>query len=147
MATGKLDMIWLKRGKRAPMDMKTSATIQERHGLIGNANIGGKRQITIIHKEVWDTLKHTLSDEVEPVMRRANLMVSGVPLAGTRGKTLQIGSCRIRINGETLPCERMDQAFSGLRDALKPDWGGGIYGEALNDGEIRVGDEVKWLED
>jgi len=72
-------------------------------------------------------------------------MVSGIKLADTRGQVLQIGGCRVRIYGETRPCEVMDEALSGLRESLGDGWGGGAFGEVLDDGEIAVGDEVKWL--
>jgi hypothetical protein len=38
----------------------------------------------------------------------------------------------------------MDEACPGLRAALRPDWGGGAFGEALDDGRIAVGDLVRW---
>ncbi len=144
--TGILEAIWLKRMKLGPMDAKTDAQLLAGTGLAGNANQGGRRQVTIIEKEVFDILKQTLSDKIEPSMRRANLMVSGIRLADSRGRVLQIGACRIHIMGETLPCERMNQAYPGLREALKPNWGGGVYGVVLDDGGIRVGDAVRWVD-
>ena len=98
--------------------------------------------MTIIERERWDALMQQLGADLSPSSRRANLMVSGVPLAGMRGRTLRIGSCRVRIYGETKPCERMDEALPGLRQAMRPDWGGGAFGEILDDGVIRVGDAV-----
>jgi MOSC domain-containing protein YiiM len=29
---------------------------------------------------------------------------------------------------------------------MREDWGGGIFAEVLDDGEIAVGDEVRWEE-
>jgi MOSC domain-containing protein YiiM len=96
---------------------------------------------------VFDALRSELGPAVDPVMRRANLLVRGVRLAGTRGRTLAIGAVKVRIHGETRPCHQMDEALPGLRAALEPDWRGGVFGEVLDDGEIAVGDPVRWLED
>jgi MOSC domain-containing protein YiiM len=49
---------------------------------------------------------------------------------------------RVRIYGETRPCEQMEAAVPGLRDAMSVPWGGGAHGEVLDDGEIAVGDPV-----
>lgn len=57
---------------------------------------------------------------------------------------LRVGPCRLRIRGETRPCERMDEAHRGLRAALGDHWGGGAYAEVLDDGAIAVGDAVTW---
>jgi MOSC domain-containing protein YiiM len=92
---------------------------------------------------VFDGLRASLDPSIEPSMRRANLMVSGIRLEGVRQQALWIGSCRIELIGETRPCEQMDEAFQGLRSALDPAWGGGAYGKVLVGGEIRVGDEVR----
>ncbi len=128
------------------MDAKGTATLIANKGLEGNANQGGKRQVTILEKEVWDSVLAQLGVSADPAARRANLLISGgLNLANTNGQVLQIGNCQIRIYGETKPCKIMDKVQPGLREALKPNWGGGAYGEILNDADISVGDEVRWV--
>src|SRR6185436_15244595 len=113
-------------------------------GLRGNANYGGRRQVTIISAERWAELGRTLAAAIDPAVRRANLLVSGVDLVETRGRILRIGVCRVAIGGETRPCERMDEAHRGLQEAMRVRWGGGVWAEVLDDGEIRAGDVVAW---
>ncbi|MBO0799796.1 MAG: MOSC domain-containing protein [Blastocatellia bacterium] len=144
MTTGKLSKIWIKRMKRGPMDSVESAQLIAGRGLLGNANQGGRRQVTLIEQEVWEKLMKQFGSALPPSTRRANLMISGIELASSRGRILHIGECRIRIFGETKPCERMDGALPGLKDAMYGFWRGGAFGEALDDGRINVGDEVWW---
>jgi MOSC domain-containing protein YiiM len=40
----------------------------------------------------------------------------------------------------------MDEALWGLRRAMGVDWGGGVFAQVLDDGEIAVGDEVAWVD-
>ena len=142
---GRLDAIWIKRARLGPMDPVERATLIAERGLEGTANQGGRRQVTIIARETWDRLMGELEAAVDPSARRANLMVSGLDLEESRERILRVGGCRIWIRGETRPCERMDQALPGLRDAMRARWGGGAYGVVLEDGEIRVGDSVEWV--
>ena len=142
---GRLEAIWIKRARLGPMDAVERVTLVAERGLLGNADQGGRRQVTIIARETWDRLMGELGAAVDPSARRANLMVSGLDLEESRERILQVGGCRIRIRGETRPCERMDEALPGLRDAMRPRWGGGVYGTVLEDGEIGVGDMADWV--
>ena len=89
-------------------------------------------------------LMEVLGADIDPSVRRANLMVSGISLERTRGRILRIGTVRLRINGETRPCERMEEAHPGLQAATQRRWGGGAFAKALDDGRICVGDPVAW---
>jgi MOSC domain-containing protein YiiM len=143
---GSLDAIWIKRARLGPMDPAPSSDLIPNRGIVGNANQGGKRQVTIIEREVWAWMMRELGGSVDPSARRANLMVSRVSLGDSRGRILRVGNCRLRIYGETKPCERMDQALQGLRELMYPDWRGGAFAEILDGGTIEVGDDVWWEE-
>lgn len=139
---GRIEAIWLKRAVRGPMDPVAEATLVADEGIEGDANSGrSRRQVTIIEREVFERVRETLPD-AEPSMRRANFMVSGIRLEGSRGRVLTLGDVRVRLDGETRPCERMDGQCPGLTAALEPGWGGGAYGVVLDDGPARVGDAV-----
>src|SRR6476661_967290 len=131
---GRLEHIWLKRAKGGPMDRVDAALLEVNGGLRGNANRGGKRQVTIISQERWAELMVALGAEVPPSARRANLMVSGLDLANSRGRVLRVGTTRLLINGETRPCERMEAAHAGLQALMKDRWGGGAFAEVLDGG-------------
>jgi MOSC domain-containing protein YiiM len=139
--------IWLKRFKRGPMDPQETATLRAGKGLVGNANQGGRRQVTLLEEESWSDALAELGEDLAPATRRANLLLAGIRLEGTRGRILRVGSCRLRIFCENVPCERMDEARRGLKAALKPHWRAGACAEVIEGGEIRVGDEVGWEEE
>ena len=142
--TGRLEAIWVKRAKAGPMDPVDRALLEDGMGLRGNANRGGRRQVTIISAERWRELMEALGADLDPSARRANLMVSGLDLQASRGKTLRIGATRLRINGETRPCEQMEEAHAGLQALMRERWGGGAYADVVEGGVIAVGDEVSW---
>jgi len=143
---GRLVAIWVKRFKRGPMDPKPEAALVAGRGIEGNANQGGKRQVTILSSEAWREMMAEVGGDVDPSTRRSNFMVSGIDFTDSRGRILEIGDVRILIHGETRPCELMDEAHDGLRSAMASPWRGGAFGEVLDDGAVSVGDPVSWRE-
>ncbi len=138
----RLEQIWIKRMRGGPMDPAQQASLKAGRGIVGNANQGGKRQVTIVSNKHWNDVTTPLGHAPDPRLRRANLLVSDIDFTDARGKILKIGSVHIRIYGETRPCEQMEAAAPGLQAAMQVPWGGGAFGEVINDGEITVGDAV-----
>jgi MOSC domain-containing protein YiiM len=139
---GRVEAIWIKRAHRLPMMEVAEARLIAGQGLADSVDRSRRRQITLVEREIWERMVGALGGDLSPSRRRANLLVSGLPLAGTRGRTLLIGSVRLVIGGELKPCERMDEALPGLSAALYPDWNGGAFAQVLDSGVIRVGDPI-----
>lgn len=140
--SGSIAAIWIKRFKRGPMDEVEHAHLIEGRGIEGNANQGGRRQVTILDESAWLEMMASLQADMAPSTRRANLLVRGLDLRDSRGKVLVCGDVRIRIFGETRPCERMDEALPGLLEVMRGGWRGGAYGEVIRGGVIEVGDAI-----
>ena len=144
MESGQIEAIWIKRGKRAPMDAVECAEMIAGKGLVGNANQGGRRQVTILDAVVWEGIMEELGATIDPSARRANIMVRGLNLANTRKRILLLDECRVKIFTETKPCERMDEVFLGLKAALYQNWAGGASAQVIDGGMVRVGAVARW---
>ncbi|MGB2926486.1 MAG: MOSC domain-containing protein [Limnothrix sp.] len=144
--TGIIEAIWIKRGKRAPMDAVTEAEFIQNKGLKNNANQGGWRQVTLLDASVWERVMQELDADLDPSVRRANILVRGLDLVKSRGKILRLGDGKLKILNETKPCEQMDEALLGLQNALYDNWGGGAFGRVIEGGKVWVGAEAKWID-
>ena len=142
--SGRVDAIWLKRAHRGPMDSVESATLVEGQGLAGSVGRSRRRQVTLLERESWERCLREVGAAADPSRRRANILVSGVSLARTRGRILLVGQVRLAVGGELTPCERMDEVAPGLQAAMRPDWGGGVFAQVLSGGVINLGDDVDW---
>ena len=125
------------------MDPLSRVEFRAGAGLVDDAKRSRTRQVTIVSRERWKAVAEALGQHVDPVLRRANLLISGVDLENSRGNMLRVGSGRLRVNGETRPCERMDEPLPGLRAERRHRWGGGVYASVLEDGKSAVGGPVE----
>ena len=141
---GRVERLWVKRAHRGAMDARDSIELVAGRGVEGSADRGGRRQVTILEREVWDALMGELGSDAGPETRRANVLVSGIDLRASRGRVLRLGATRVRVAGEVKPCERMEEAVSGLRALMYPEWRGGAFGEVLEGGTVAVADAVVW---
>lgn len=102
-----------------------------------------RRQVTILAREDWDAACAELGKQVAWTARRANLLIEGLKLPRRAGDIVAIGDVRLEIMLETDPCQRMDEAESGLQEALRPDWRGGVCCRVLEGGDITLGDTIR----
>ena len=141
---GRVERLWVKRAHKGPMDAQTAIELVPARGVAGSADRGGRRQVTLLEREVWEAMMRELGSDAAPETRRANVLVSGIDLRKSRGRVLRIGHARVRIAGEVKPCERMEESVPGLRALMFPDWRGGAFAEILEGGSVAVGDTVAW---
>jgi MOSC domain-containing protein YiiM len=129
--------------KRAPMQLLAAAVVSKHSGVDKDfRGKPGRRQVTVISAEAWCAVCQELGRELPWTTRRANLLVDDIDLPRRAGDVLQIGQLRLQINGETDPCSRMDEQCAGLKQALTPDWRGGVFCTVIEDGAVAIGDAV-----
>jgi len=138
---GRLLAIATKEKTRAPMTAHGSLRVGAA-GLPGERAHPAKSALTLLSREAWDAACRELGVALPWTLRRANLLVEGVDLAGSTGRRLVVGALVLEVSEETTPCRVMDALHPGLRAALVPDWRGGVSCRVITPAEIRVGDSV-----
>ncbi len=144
--SGTIENIYIRRDKTSPVTPVREAVADET-GLVDDHSKPGRRALTVISAEAWRRACADLGKEVDPGTRRANLLVSGLELEASAGKKLRVGEVLVELLGETEPCGLMDQLCPGLREALVPEWRGGVFGRVLEGGKLRVGDAAAFVDD
>ncbi len=132
--------IYLRPASRLPARSVERARAVAGIGLDGDHAGGGKRQVTLLSLDAWRAACGEIGRDLDPSVRRANLLVDGIDLSPTIGSQIVFGEVVIEVLGETRPCELMDDdGRLGLQKALRPDRRGGVYGRILRGGELAVG--------
>ena len=135
--------IWTKPAKGGQMVSHGSIECITGEGLQGC--VGGKadhRQVTILSLAAWNEAQQEIGEQMEPIYRRANLLVDDIDFENSKEKILVIGDLTIELTGETKPCAQMEELHEGLRNAMKPKWRGGATGKVLNSCIITIGDSA-----
>jgi MOSC domain-containing protein YiiM len=141
---GLLRAICLRPGARVPVVKADRATAVANQGLAGDHAVGGRRQVTLLAVESGRAACAQLGRDLDPALRRANLLVEGLDLRAAIGGTITLGDVAIEVLGETRPCELMDDdGRIGLMAALRPQRRGGVFGRIREGGELRVGMAVR----
>lgn len=133
---------------RGPIETIDRAAVTLEGGIAGDFRGGARgkpyrRQVSLIERRDWDAAMAELGCTLPWWERRANLLVDDLDLPQRRGARLRIGrDVVLEVMTETDPCDRMESVAKGLRDALTPDWRGGVCAMVVAGGEIAVGDMI-----
>ena len=134
---------------RGPMETIDHVHVTITDGVHGDFRGGlkpgrNKRQVTLLGAEGWREALDKVKAEVSWEQRRANLLVEGVALQdATGGRIIFESGLVLEVTGECDPCTRMEEVAAGLKEALQPDWRGGVTTNVIESGLIRVGDNVR----
>ncbi len=136
--------IAIRDSSRAPMQQLEYADVSMQQGIVGDARGGSrKRQVTILSEQDWTAVCEELKAPLHWSLRRANFLISDIQFSKQWvGTQLSIGEVLLQITRETNPCKRMDEAYPGLRHALKSDWRGGVCTKVIAPGRVKLGDPV-----
>lgn len=142
---GRVDWIGLRPARLALMKEvdKVQVTLA---GLDGDRGRAGKRAVTLMQHEHLDDIASFLGRDIlpPPVLRR-NLLVSGLNLAGLKGRKVAVGDTVVRITTVCAPCSRMEEALGhGGYAAVRGH--GGWCAEVLSPGMVQIGDAVRPLD-
>ena len=104
-----------------------------------------KRGITFISAKQWQDVCNEIGEDLPWQTRRANVLVEADSLKYLIGKEIMAGSIKLIIHEETKPCNLMDTYHSKLQDALQTECRGGVLGQVIEAGELKIGDEIAIL--
>ena len=135
--------IAVKPQRLQPMQLLASATLSVAEGLVGDSRgKPGPRQVTLLSLAAWQAASAEIGVILPWTERRANLLVSDLPLFQSTGARFFIGEAVLEVTGETDPCARMTAVHPGLFNALARDWRGGVCCRVIQGGLITQDMEV-----
>jgi len=132
----------IRPASRAPMQCVAASDASVGGSLAGDHGSNRHRGITLLASGAWQDACDDLGAELPWHARRANVLLEIDSLSALIGRRLRLGELLLHIHRETTPCGRMDEVLPGLCRALCDDCRGGVCGEILRGGTLRVGDIV-----
>jgi MOSC domain-containing protein YiiM len=105
------------------------------------------RQVTLIQTEHLPVIAALCGrDDAPPELLRRNIVVSGINLLALKKLQFQIGDVVLEGTGPCAPCSRMEENLgTGGYNATRGH--GGITARVLKEGLIRVGDQVRPIQE
>lgn len=140
---GRISAIAIKEREFGPLRSLTEATAVIGQGIDGDIPASIQRGVTLLSLHDWNAVQKDLGVQAHWHTRRANLLIDGAGGIGHWiGRMIQVGEAVIAVRGETRPCARMDAQVAGLTRALASACRGGVHGEVIRGGRMRLGDAV-----
>lgn len=103
---------------------------------------GTGRALTLIEAEVLDSLRASLGIDLHPGEARRNVTTRGIALNALVGQRFRIGGVLCEATRLCEPCQYLQDLL--VKPILHPlRHRGGLRADVLQDGEIRIGDEVR----
>ena len=135
----------------APMELKPEVRAVVGKGLEGDRYFKGVgkyshitgplREVTFIESEALEAVSRDKGIKLDPSQTRRNILTSGAPLNHLVGRKFRVGE--VELYGVRLcePCAYLEKlTYPGVFAALVHR--GGVRGQIINDGVIRVGDVI-----
>jgi MOSC domain-containing protein YiiM len=145
--------IYLNTGKGEPMTAVDQARAVAGRGLDGNRyywpvdapapeKFGPDREITLIEAEAIEALRRDDGIPFELAESRRNVVTRGVPLNHLVGRQFRVGQATLRGIRLCEPCTHLESLTRpGVMKGLIHR--GGLRAQIVEDGMIRVGDDVQ----
>jgi len=137
--------VFVRPGSSTPPEERAEIELVADHGVAGDHGISGKRHVTIVLREDWREAEAELGIDVDPIARRANVLLSGGGGTSLIGKRLRVGPALLDVQGEVAPCRTMERGAVGLMEALQPNSRAGVWALVVTGGTLRPGDAVEIL--
>jgi MOSC domain-containing protein YiiM len=104
---------------------------------------GARREVSLIAVESIDAIAREFGIVMNAGEHRRSIVTQGVNLDSLIGKKFRVGEVILQGERPCLPCKHVERLVApGLFDALKKH-GGGLRAFVLEEGVIRVGDEIE----
>lgn len=133
--------------RNGPAEALEQAVVRTGYGIEGDwrSRERTSRQVTLIEEEALHAAERTLGVPVLPGTSRRQVVVRGVSLNPTLGKTLQIGDLVLEVTELCDPCSNMERTIGPGGQAALGDRGG-ICARVVRGGVLRIGDPVRVAE-
>lgn len=119
--------------------LKNEGLVGDRHS---RKNNDIAEQITLIESENIDAFNKELKTNIDYKDFRRNIITEGIKLNDLVGKTLLIGKVKIKAHDLCKPCKHLQEIVKQDYLLKKLMFRGGLRGEILSSGKIKIGDII-----